>query len=118
MAKKAAKKAPAKKAAAPAKPMTKAEVLSAMAERTGLQKTEVQSFFTELEGLLGQELGKKGPGSFNVPGLMKVVVQRKDATPETTKKNPFKPGEMMTVSAKPARNVVKIRPLKGLKDLV
>ena len=116
MAKKAAKKAPAKKAAA--KPMTKAEVLSAMAERTGMQKTEVQTFFTELESLLGQELGKKGPGSFNIPGLMKVVVQRKEATPETTKKNPFKPGEMMTVGAKPARNVVKIRPLKGLKDLV
>ena len=117
MAKKAAKKTPAKKAAA-AKPLTKAEVLSAMAERTGLQKTEVQGFFDSLEGLLGEELGKKGPGSFNIPGLMKVVVQRKDATPETTKKNPFKPGEMMTVKAKPARNVVKIRPLKGLKDLV
>ncbi len=117
MAKKAPKKTPAKKAA-PAKPMTKAEVLAALAERTGLQKTEVSAFFTELESLLGEELGKKGPGSFNIPGLMKVVVQRKDATPETTKKNPFKPGEMMTVKAKPARNIVKIRPLKGLKDLV
>jgi len=32
--------------------------------------------------------------------------------------NPFKPGEMMEVKAKPARNVVKAQPLKGLKDLV
>ena len=112
MAKKAAKKAAAKK------PLTKAEVTSAMAERTGFEKKEVQTFFDELEGLIGDELGKKGPGSFNFPGLMKIVVQRKEATKETTKKNPFKPGEMMTVKAKPARNVVKIRPLKGLKDLV
>ena len=112
-----AKKAP-KKAAAAAKPMTKAQFLSTMAERSGLQKAEVTTFLTELESLIGEELGKKGPGSFNFPGLMKVVVQRKPATKETTKKNPFKPGEMMTVSAKPARNVVKIRPLKGLKDLV
>ena len=117
MAKKAAKKV-TKKAAAADKPMTKAEVVSSLAERTGMQKSEVQGFFDELEGLIGEELGKKGPGSFNFPGLMKIVVQRKDATPETTKKNPFKPGEMMTVKAKPARNVVKIRPLKGLKDLV
>ena len=114
MAKKAAKKS----AAAAKKPMTKAEVISALAERTGTEKKEVQTFFDELEGLIGEELGKKGPGSFNYPGLMKIVVQRKEATPETTKKNPFKPGEMMTVKAKPARNVVKIRPLKGLKDLV
>ena len=112
-----AKKA-AKKAAAAQKPMTKAEVLSNLAERTGMQKSEVQSFFDELEALIGDELGKKGPGSFNFPGLMKIVVQRKEATKETTKKNPFKPGEMMTVKAKPARNIVKIRPLKGLKDLV
>ena len=113
MAKKAAKKTAAAK-----KPMTKAEVLATMAERTGMQKTEVQHFFDELEAVIGEELGKKGPGSFNYPGLMKIVVQRKEATKETTKKNPFKPGEMMTVKAKPARNVVKIRPLKGLKDLV
>ena len=118
MAKKAAKKTTKKAAAAKAKPLTKAEVIAQMAERTDLQKTEVTHFFEEMEALIGEQLSKKGPGSFNLPGLLKIVVQHKEATPETTKKNPFKPGEMMTVKAKPARNIVKIRPLKGLKDLV
>ena len=116
MAKKGAKKA-SKKAAAP-KPLTKAEFLSVMAERTETDKATATRFLDELEALMGEQLDKKGPGQFNLPGLMKVVVQRKEATPERTKKNPFKPGEMMTVKAKPAHNVVKIRPLKGLKELV
>ena len=34
------------------------------------------------------------------------------------KPNPFKPGEMMEVKAKPARNVVKVRALKPLKEMV
>ena len=116
MAKKAAAKTAAPKVAA--KPMTKAEVLSTLAETTELSKSEVGTVFEQLEALIGREIGKKGPGSFNVPGLMKITVQRKPATKATTKKNPFKPGEMMDVKAKPARNVVKVRPLKGLKDLV
>ena len=32
--------------------------------------------------------------------------------------NPFKPGELMDVAAKPAKNVVKVRALKNLKDMV
>ena len=35
-----------------------------------------------------------------------------------TKANPFKPGEMMEVKAKPAKTVLKIRPLKALKAMV
>ena len=34
---------------------------------------------------------------------------------KTTKANPFKPGEMMTVKAKPARSVVKVKALKDAK---
>ena len=117
MAKKAATKTAAPKAAAK-KPMTKADVLGTLAERTELSKKEITTVFEQLESLIGEEIGKKGPGTFNLPGLMKITVQRKPATKATTKKNPFKPDEMMTVKAKPARNVVKVRPLKGLKDLV
>ena len=32
--------------------------------------------------------------------------------------NPFRPGEMMDVAAKPASSVVKVRPLKALKEMV
>jgi nucleoid DNA-binding protein len=109
----------AKKMAAPAKPLTKTEILTALSESTGLSKKEVAGVLTELGTLIGKNLAKKGPGVFNLPGLLKVAVIRKPAT--KAKKgvpNPFKPGELMDVAAKPARNVVKVRPLKGLKDMV
>ena len=107
-------------ATAPAqKAMTKTAILAALAEGTGLSKKEVASVIDELGSLIGKNLSKKGPGVFNVSGLMKVKVVRKPAT--KAKKgvpNPFKPGELMDVAAKPARNVVKVLPLKGLKDMV
>jgi len=101
-----------------AKPMSKSEVFSAIAESTGLSRKDVAKVFDELAGLIGKNIGKKGPGVFAVPGLMKITVIRKPATKATTRPNPFKPGEMMQVAAKPARNVVKVRPLKSLKAMV
>jgi nucleoid DNA-binding protein len=44
-------------------------------------------------------------------------VQHKPATKERQGTNPFT-GEPTTFKAKPARNVVKVRPLKRLKDMV
>jgi hypothetical protein len=52
-----------------------------------------------------------------VPGLLKLKVVRKPATKARRMISPFTK-EPMTVKAKPARNVVKAVPLKGLKDLV
>lgn len=103
---------------AAAKPRTKSEVFSILAEKTGLTKKQVGAVFDELSGLIKKDVGSRGPGAFTVPGLMKIVVQKKPATKAKTVPNPFKPGEMMTVKAKPARKVVKVRPLKGLKDMV
>lgn len=103
--------------AAPKAP-TKTEILSNIAESTSLSKKEVGAVLDALSGEIAKAIGKKGPGAFAIPGLCKIVVQRKPATKATTKPNPFKPGEMMEVSAKPARNVVKVRPLKNLKDMV
>ncbi|MCG6154909.1 HU family DNA-binding protein [Rubinisphaera margarita] len=100
------------------KPMSKTEILNSLSESTGLSKKEVSSVLDSLNSLIEQNLGKKGPGVFNMPGLFKIQVTRKPATKATQRPNPFKPGEMMEVKAKPARNVVKVRPLKGLKDMV
>lgn len=101
----------------PGKPMSKTDVLNALADRTGLTKKEVGSVLDELGNLIGKNLGKKGPGVFNVPGLMKITVQHKKATPAREGINPFTK-EKTIFKAKPARNVVKIRPLKGLKEMV
>lgn len=100
------------------KPLTKTEVYNGLAESTGLNKKQVASVLDALSGMIGDNIGSGGPGAFNIPGLMKIVVQRKPATPARTGvPNPFKPGELMDVAAKPARNVVKVRPLKALKDM-
>ena len=99
------------------KPLTKTEVINALAESTGLARKDVTSVIGHLTELIGKEIGKKGPQVFNVPGLMKITVLSKPATKATQRPNPFKPGEMMTVKAKPARKVVKIRALKALKDM-
>lgn len=129
MAKKAAKAAP-KAAAKPAekpvekmekgaapKSATKAEVFTALAEKTGLSKKDVSRVFEAMNELIAKELGKKGPGQFIVPGLLKLKVVRKPATKAKQGINPFTK-EPMTIKAKPARNVVKALPMKGLKELV
>lgn len=106
-----------KKAAAAAKAMTKTEILTALAEGTGLSKKEVASVLDELSTVIGNSIGKGGPGVFNLPGLLKVKVIRKPATKAHKGINPFTKEETM-FKAKPARNVVKVLPLKALKDMV
>ncbi len=124
--KKSTNKKVAAKAAAPAhfkfgkadKPRSKTEVYTQIAENTGLAKRDVKQVFDALTAMIGNDLKKTGPQAFNVPGLMKIVVQRKPATKGGKRPNPFKPGEMMEVKPRPARNVVKVRPLKSLKEMV
>jgi nucleoid DNA-binding protein len=99
------------------KPMTKSAIYAGLAESTGLSKKDVSNVLDALTTMIEAQLGNKGPGVFNVPGLMKIVVQRKPATKARKGINPFT-GEEQMFKAKPARNVVKIRPLKGLKDMV
>jgi hypothetical protein len=67
--------------------------------------------------LIGRNLSDEGPGTFAVPGLLQIKVVRKPAVPEHKGVNPFTKEEM-TFKAKPAKNVVKVTALKGLKDLV
>src|SRR5438132_8436132 len=124
MAKKAAPKAAEPKAApAPgkadasaskSKPATKAEIFSALSEKTGLVKKDITKVFDALGDLIGRELGKKGPGQFVVPGLLKLKVVRKPATKAKQGINPFTK-QPITIKAKPARNVVKAVPMKALK---
>ena len=99
------------------KPPTKTEIYSNISESTGLSKKDVGAVFDALNDEIARALGKKGPQSFTLPGLCKIVVQHKPATPEREGVNPFT-GEKTMFKAKPARNVVKVRPLKKLKDMV
>jgi len=110
-----AKKNVAKNASA--KPMTKSEIISGITDATGLTKKDVSSVFEAMAAQIKKSLGRSGTGAYTVPGLMKLVVQRKPATKARKGINPFT-GEETVFKAKPARNVVKIRPLKNLKDMV
>lgn len=99
------------------KAATKTEIVSAVAEKTGLTKKQVTEVLDALANQVKKDLGKRGPGVFTIPGLVKLKVHRKPATKAREMKNPFT-GEMITVKAKPARNVVKASALKAVKDMV
>ena len=99
------------------KPMTKTEMIAALAESTGLTKQQVVSVFDELAKLMKKELGEEGAGMLSIFNLLKVKVVRKPATPERKGINPFTKEETV-FKAKPASNAVKLVPLSGLKELV
>jgi nucleoid DNA-binding protein len=99
-----------------AKAATKSEILSSIAGTTELSRKQVASVFDALAGVIKAAVGKKGPGVFAVPGLMKIVVVNKPATKAHKGINPFTKEEQM-FKAKPARRVIKVRALKALKDM-
>jgi len=111
----AKKKTTRKKAAAVKKPPTKSEIFSTISEKTDLTKRDVAAVFSELEPIIKKSL--RSSGSFNMPGLCKMVVKKKPATKARKGVNPFT-GEPCTFKAKPASKAVRIRPLKNLKEMV
>lgn len=120
-----AKKAPAKKAAAKAAPvkkvsairakMTKTQVLTSIAESTGLNKKQVGDVLAELETLIEGSIKKRSVGEFTLPGLMKITTVKKPAVKARKGINPFT-GEETMFKAKPASVAVKVRPLKKMKE--
>ena len=105
--------------AAAKKPMTKTEILTTIAADTDLTKKQVGAVLESLGGVIAKALGRSGAGAINIPGLIKIQKQKVPA--RKAKKgvpNPFKPGELMDVKAKPASTKVKVRALKALKDMV
>jgi nucleoid DNA-binding protein len=126
--KKAVKKKAAKKAVAPAKKIkaikaikdayTKSALYAHISEDTGLARKDVAKVFDSLNEVIEGHIKSRGAGEFKVPGLMKIKVNKKPATKARKGvPNPFRPGELMDVAAKPARKVVKVLPLKALKDM-
>jgi nucleoid DNA-binding protein len=100
-----------------AKAPTKAEIYTNIATASGLSKKEVAAVLEALKTEIENAISKKGAGQFNLLGLMKVVRVHKEATKKRQVRNP-QSGEMVWAEPKPARDVVKIRALKSLKDIV
>jgi nucleoid DNA-binding protein len=99
-----------------AKAATKSEILTNIAKGTGLSRKQVASVCDALSCQIKAAVGKKGPGVFVMSGLLKIIVIQKPATPERKGINPFTKQEQI-FKAKPARRVIKVRPLKALKDM-
>jgi len=116
----AAKPAAAKPAAvkAIAAKQTKTQIITAIAEQTGLPKKDVGAVFGSLADLIEAHMKKRGSGEFSIPDTgVKIRRVRKPATKARKMISPFS-GEEITVKAKPARNTVKITALKSLKEAV
>ncbi len=89
--------------------MTKTQLLTALAEKTGLSKKEVESFLETFTNLAYDEV--RNAGEFTVPGIGKLVKKFRDAR---MGRNPAT-GESIQI---PAKTVVKFRVAKGAKDAV
>ena len=101
------------------KAMTKTQMLSEIAEETELTKKQVASVFESLEDVIARHIKKGSAGTCTVPGLLKIKTVKKPARKaQKGVPNPFKPGELMDIQAKPASTKVKVLPLKRLKDMV
>lgn len=107
----------AQKTTAVRDPFTKTQLLTALAEGTGLPKKEVAAVLDELNSVIHRHLKKRGAGQFTMPGLLKIKTVKKPATKARKGRNPFT-GEEITIKAKPARTAVKVQPLKGLKEMI
>ena len=121
--KKSAKK-PANKPARKAAPkapqsiksvLTKSALIAHLAVAAKVAAKDVRALLAALEDAIRASIGRKGGGTFMLPGLLKITVTNVAAKPARKGINPFT-GEPTTFKAKPATVKVKVRPMKKLKD--
>ena len=97
---------------------TKVQILKAISEQTGLTLSQVKNVFATAGHIAKCHLIKRGSGEFAVPEMsIKVVRKTKPATKARQGRNPLT-GETITIAAKPKRDVIKVRPLKALKEVI
>jgi len=97
-------------------PLTKGGIVKALMDMTTLSKKEIAAVLDGIGTLIELHVKSRGPGKFVMPGLMKISVVKKPATPARKGRNPFT-GEEVMFKAKPARRVVKVRALRKLKEM-
>ncbi len=95
--------------------VTKSELVSDISSKTGLSKTQINSVFEALTEVV--EKSMKSGNAVTVPNLVKIYVHKRKATAARQMKSPAT-GEMIMVAAKPARKVIKTKPVKYLKEVI
>jgi DNA-binding protein HU-beta len=97
-------------------PMSKSQLVEKIADEQGeVSKKHVKGVLEALAAIGHKELKKTG--SFVLPGFAKFVVIKKPATKERKGINPFTK-EPTVFKARPARKIVRARPVKAVKDAV
>lgn len=91
------------------KPLTKSQLVTTLAEKTGMTKVDVSKFFETLHATAVNETKKAG--EFSLPGFGKLVKSNRKAR---MGRNP-QTGEAIKI---PAKTVVKFRVAKACKDAI
>ena len=94
--------------------LSKSQMFEALAEDSGVTKSEVKKVWGSLERLIEASICERGYGQFTLPGLMKVTTVRRPAIKARRGINPFTKEEIW-FKAKPASTGVRIRTLKKMK---
>jgi DNA-binding protein HU-beta len=97
--------------------MSKSELIQRIADQhpNSLSRKDIKGVIESFASVGYKELKKTG--AFLVPGFAKFVVIKKPATKARKGINPFTK-EPTIFKAKPARKVIKARPVKAVKDAV
>ncbi len=95
---------------------TKTEIMKTITDMTGVPKKDVVSVVECLGEIINGHVRPRAVGKFNFFGLFTIDIKKKPATKARKGINPFT-GEEIMIKAKPARRVVKIKPLKKLKEM-
>jgi nucleoid DNA-binding protein len=95
---------------------TKMQILKEIAGHSSLTVKQVKAVFAAAGHIAKCHIIKKGSGEFAIPEMaIKVIRKTKPATKQRQGRNPMT-GEAITIAAKPKRDVIKVRPLKSLKQ--
>ncbi len=97
--------------------LTKAQIIAALSEGSGLDKKAVNGVLDALANLIKKELGNGGPGEFTIPNLVKLKAKQTPATKDREGIDPFTK-QPRTFKGKPASLKVRATPVKALKDLL
>ena len=97
--------------------LSKSQVFEALAEDSGVTKSDVKKVWGSLERLIEASICERGYGQFTLPELMKVTTVRRPAIKARRGINPFTKEEIW-FKAKPATTGVRIRALKKMKGFV
>ena len=95
---------------------SRVEILQHISEQTQLKRVDVEAVFNEMSNLIKAHLSKKGSGEILLPKLgVKIKKVRRKPTKKRKMVSPLT-GQEVIIPSKPARDDVKLIPLKPLRE--